>query len=296
MGRPTTVINTSYGRKPYNSGEEGDYLEMANVITRRAMEHQLESPRSQLDKPYLYDDYPDMEYEFPKPPGISIPTPLPDIPGITPQPDIDDIPGVDLPCSMVVLSPFKCCCDEDPELENEDMRWECVARLGFMQIPMSYHPPIGASGDDIMEQWCTAVTVLHNGSKAVTKYVAGGPHPLWIYPNEDVDGLNKWHYGDTLYAFVYSTDSNGVPVLVCSRAWVVHCFGCVENCCEDLPDGAFAYDTVNSPGTMDDDDSVTIYVTGGCAPFSWSVAGDGLSFAEATTTARENTLTSLADT
>lgn len=50
-----------------------------------------------------------------------------------------------------------------------------------------------------------------------------------------------------------------------------------------------AYDAGN-PETIDRSEEKTITVTGGCAPFAWSVAGTGFTLEHATTVGRTNTL------
>ena len=60
----------TYGRKPYIKGKTGSYSEMMDTTPRKAMLDQRLEKKSQYDKPYLVDDYAEMEHIQPPPPGI----------------------------------------------------------------------------------------------------------------------------------------------------------------------------------------------------------------------------------
>ena len=51
-----------------------------------------------------------------------------------------------------------------------------------------------------------------------------------------------------------------------------------------------AYDTTNSDETVDQSNTATVIVTGGCTPFSWEVSGTGFTLVAASTAGRTNTL------
>lgn len=49
-------------------------------------------------------------------------------------------------------------------------------------------------------------------------------------------------------------------------------------CCEDLPDGEFAFDDGSTPDTIVKNSSITVYVTGGCPPFTFATSSLGYTF------------------
>lgn len=66
--------------------------------------------------------------------------------------------------------------------------------------------------------------------------------------------------------------------------------------CECDPYILLEFDDDFTLDTIYDGESIDVYVTGGCAPFIWSVSGSGLSFDTSETDTRVNTLTAAADT
>ena len=55
-------------------------------------------------------------------------------------------------------------------------------------------------------------------------------------------------------------------------------------------DPVLAFDDANTSDTIVKNNSITVYVTGGCPPFTWAAPGTGYSWASGETTARENVL------
>jgi hypothetical protein len=62
--------------------------------------------------------------------------------------------------------------------------------------------------------------------------------------------------------------------ILCDTELQVFCqLGCD---CDDAD--AFSIDDGSTPDTINPNGNVTIYVDGGCPPFSWSISGNGYSF------------------
>jgi hypothetical protein len=63
------------------------------------------------------------------------------------------------------------------------------------------------------------------------------------------------------------------------------------DCCQDPTTPTFAFDDASTPDTIAKNSTISVYVTGGCAPYAWSVSGTGFSLGSASTSGVSNTLT-----
>lgn len=283
--QPDIIANTatgvSYERKPYITGDNDDYIDQMTRVPRKAIEDQQERPRSNFDKPYISDNYPEME-QFQPPPIIPIPKPhFPQPPFNTPVPNaMDDWPESGGICKVILDGPFYCCCESGKNNVTEHERDYCYADAGMMQIPIDLTPKGGSSGD-IVKTWLTSAIVTQNGARCITEYYEGGPTPLKIKPATD-----NFADGDVLELWIYGANRK----LSCHQKIEITCFQ--DKCCDCInpPEGAFTFDTTNTPETIIAGSSIDVYVTGGCPPFTWSVTGTGYSFESGTTKQRVNTL------
>jgi hypothetical protein len=90
--------------------------------------------------------------------------------------------------------------------------------------------------------------------------------------------------GDHVHLRVFYNDVLGS---VCSEM--------VSMWCEDIcscPSGTFAFDDGSTPDTIAPGGSITLYVSGGCAPYSWAVTGTGYTLDNASTSGLSNGLNS----
>lgn len=272
----------TYGRKPYISGEEDDYLAQMSRVPRRAMEVQErgEAPRSVFDKPYLTDNYSEMEQFQP----FHIPDPL--VPVDPPRPpeggkrigsggDDPVPPPPSDTCEISLQSPFKCCPKSGQTCRTRGGFTYAHARVSV--IPMAEHPPKKGVGNDLEEIWNNAIQVYHNGVQASTTYVKGGTWPLCI---ESTNGDGSWNNGDTLYAFIRGNTGD----VIAEARIRVSCFKDANCCdCEDPPEGPFLFDDASTPDTITANGNISLFVQGGCAPYNWSVSGTGYSLAASST-------------
>jgi len=60
---------------------------------------------------------------------------------------------------------------------------------------------------------------------------------------------------------------------VCKHCVDVRDSGCCEDCCP--AETTFEFDDPNTPDTIVAGDHISVYVTGGCAPFTYAVTGTG---------------------
>ena len=268
---PTDESGVTYSRKPYITGDDStDYVDQMRRVPRRAIEHQRETPRSNLDKPYVTEDYQEMEHFQPLPiPDPYTPDPMPD-PTPGPVPDVDDVVPSENVCALTILPPFKCCCEST---ENESRLEFCRAKVNAIIVPAQY-----------TSTWINYVHVLHNGSEC-TLHEKGGPFPIHA---ESASVDEQWAKGDKILAYLDFPDLG----MLCSEIAYVNCFDDTNCCnCDDPPEGTLEFDDDNTPDTIAKGSSIDVYITGGCPPFTWSVSGGDCSFTEATTNVRVNTLT-----
>lgn len=94
------------------------------------------------------------------------------------------------------------------------------------------------------------------------------------------------------------TVSNHVILAQMTDIYGTPCFLVVEQECDvcTCPSGDFAYDDGSTPDTIAPGGSITLYVSGGCPPYSWSVSGLGYTLDNASTTDVTNGLNSASGT
>ncbi len=256
MAKPKNPIVRNYGRRPSVIGDEGDYHEMMKTPPRKALLDQRLEPKSQFDKPYLQDDYAEMEYEQPAPPGLtSVSTPDLDWPEVPSSP-VPDLPppgeGGKL-CGLVCFSPLYC---DDPV--------ECHIAViqGYTTEDIYTHPGL--------------FHATINGAPVNIK-IEGGIRPIKIYPpairSPRCWGVYPDDPKDLVSLRIIGKDKSGNIILSCEENIDVFCqpgnkCGCN---CEDLPEGAFAFDADSTTDTIGPNSSTTIYFTGGCPPYKFFI-------------------------
>lgn len=272
----------TYGRKSYMGGEDDDYLSQMSRVPRRAMEVQDngETPRSVFDKPYVSDNYTEMEQFQPFP----LPDPIPITPVNPPEPSLHSVgdqpvpPPVPPPGSarISLQSPFKCC----PKLGQTCKDRGATTRFAHARVGVidtSEHPPKGGTGTELEEIWNNAIQVFHNGEAAPTTYIKGQVWPLCIQSTRpDL----TWKRGDTLYACIRGNKGT----VIADTSLRITCFTDPNCCdCDDLPEGVLTFDDASTPDTIVKGSAISIYVTGGCPPFTFSTNSLGYTFNEGVT-------------
>lgn len=278
-GKPSAT-GKSYGRKPYVVGPEGDYTEMMSRVPRRAMEDQATIPRSQFDKPYLNDDYAEMEHFQPMP-STNFAWPdlvFPDFSGPVPDPNVDLswVPkgaGGGIPCLMSLIGPMYCEPGAYPD-------WSYRGSIYLSLVNLNFLPSLG----DFLDN----VRVYINGSRYhnVTTGGSGRCGAGYLCIEKPPGG---WVPGDKIYVDVKDAAKANFGQSLCSQVLIVACIE--EACdCDSPPEGVFAFDDGSTSDTITPGSSISVYVTGGCPPFNWSVSGIGYNFTASNTQARNNVL------
>lgn len=255
----------TYGRRPYIEGETGSYPEMMEEIPRKAMLDQRWEKKSQFDKPYLEDDYHDMEHFQPPPtgrlnlsrfnaawPGGMGGKGFPSFSG--PVPTGLDLPGGEAWCGLTLQPPANCIKPVE----------------GVLSI---------IHGFTEAELW-SGLRVYKNGARHRNYDFEGAVRPLRIYSDPDPDTKDcDWAVWpatmDKIQAEIWTKNDDGVPVFRCKHKINVFCTIPAVDCCTDLPDGAFTWNTSSNPTTIASGGNATIYVQGGCPPYTWTVSGTG---------------------
>ena len=243
------ITGKTYSRKPYIKGEVGDYREMMDTIPRKAMLDQRLEKKSQLDKPYLKDDYSAMEYEQPPLPGDTIIfDPRKSFPPTKyPVPTWEELPSSETWCLITCHPP------------------------AFCNGPVQCHFSVmhGLSEEDLYE----GLRVYINGSGWRGFDFSGGPvRPIQIWPRST--GWQLWPPNmDEVEVQVWTKDDKGIPQFRCREKLSIFCGD--RFCCDTLPDGSFAFDNTSTPDTIAPGGNCFVYVTGGCPPFNYSVSGTG---------------------
>jgi len=268
--KKVTVGAGDYGRKPYMSRS---YNEMMRRTPLRATFDQELQKKSQFEKPYLPDEeYEDMQHWAPRFPDIQ----WDDSGPMGPRPTLPPYSPSDI-----------------------NRRWICslncdgrIGRCGnggcTYAIGTCYAELVGVGSEG---KWYVTGSpvkrILTGRNNPKFKKTYGTLDSIEIYPDWDKIAVTEYSMGyeykwkKATFEVTYK-DSDGN---VCRGELTVHC--CTT--CECPTDPAFEYDSGN-PSTIARNANATITVGNGCEDFSWSVAGTGFSFVNATTSTRTNTL------
>ena len=277
----TKSIIRDFGRKPYVSGDDDSYDKMMSRETRRSRLDTWQERKSVFDKPYLVDNYDEME-QYPEP----------DIPILPVEKSFDCVSQgvcVDLGQGTGTYSDYATCMkyctqktDEPPPPEPNE--W-CA---------LTCHPPPycwpakdnpveclfaiihGFTEEELMGDLRAYIyTGTYSGPAKVEISgggITGSVRPIKIYPPNDED-WTAWPPGpmDKIELQAWAKDDNGTPVMRCRT--MVDVF-CMSSCCRELPNGALAMDEDASSSTINPTDgeggpgTATVFWTGGCAPYT----------------------------
>lgn len=269
---PNNVSGKNYGRKPYISK---DYKELTKKVPRRAMLDQRAEKKSVFDRPYTQDSYPEMEHYY-QLPGFELPEPQ--FAGQVPTNLEWPAPG-STACAVVCYSPH----------------YEC-------EDAVECHVGIVISGARSLGQFLqtAALRVRVNGKNHTSFEVVGKNRPIpiiEIYPPQDDPNYGCWlKWPDGQDTVELSLVSKETGYALCTYKLDVFCRKECECDCEDPPTGAFSIDEDSTPDTIDPGGSITVYVQGGCPPYTFSVSSTGYSFSPEETDDPYSTLSCAAGT
>jgi hypothetical protein len=236
---------TYTSRKPYLKLKKS-LVEFFTAPTRHLKD--VVTKESQFEKPYLDSEYPQMHLDMPIP-DWPTPKPIPPIKPPGPKRRFTPVDGGEKPldecsgCTLVVHETHSSHCED----------W-----------PASIHP----------SQYCTTDHFVGRDCKLTISVIAGKLL-------KELPGLFGW---PTSRDLLFDSTIENHEVLVemidgggfyCSKTLKQHCIGCS---CASPPEGALSFDDASTPDTIVKNSSITVYVTGGCGPFTFATSSLGYTF------------------
>lgn len=152
------------------------------------------------------------------------------------------------------------------------------SNFGKCENPIEVHAGIFCTFDPPKGSDCDLRILSESSSQVVTTgaYWSMGPS-VAVYLSEDID-----------QHIVIAEMTDGAGNVCHSIATIV--------CCACPGSDTFTFDDSNTADTITAGASISVFVTGGCGPFTWSTGTKGYSFAHSETTERYNTLICAAGT
>ena len=271
-GSQPKSTDREYGRRQYVVGKETDHFHEIQRVTHKTEDDRNSQAHSEPIKPYMWDDYQEMEYWFS--PwnmnftwGVNVSPDYPTQVVYTTNPDAG--PGFAW-CFMGHFS-------------GHDCTKSIGARAQVLTGGIAGWDYEVLQGDD------SGITAVDNGtSGSFWDYEVFPPAGGWV-PNDQPQG-------DRHIIRICMTDYAGA---VCCEDVKVFCYPEEEEeveptCCETGP--WLSFNDGATPDTIAPGGTITLYVSDGCPPYSWSTGNNGYSFGSASTTTTSNTLTSAAGT
>lgn len=244
-----------YGRRGYIESDPKSHMDRMRRVTDFQKYHEALEKHSEWKRPYLSDDYPEMEYWWSPPfimnPKWWLPYYTPDVPV---GPDFFDPTKECVACAISCQGGSTC-----------DF-W------GWCHMSVACWLP----GQNISRDFSWEI-VEQDPADGIVEVEYDKPLSGCIRFKTDVYHVDK---NNEVYVKVKYTDGAGN---ICFDDVVLHC---KKDCC--LPDPPpFEWDE-NSDDTILRNDTAVVTVISGCLPYSWSITGTGFSLDYAETDVRSN--------
>ena len=257
--RRPDAINREFGEKPFINDPNISYLENANKVMLAAMARRRLEKHSEFQRPWLFDDYLPMDEYYP------VPFIYPDWPDMQPVVSETFIPenwDTTCWCSLSLFNPLYC--DSaiqvnvgPSSLMKDGVQGECIDSASFVVL---------VDGVEIPQSRLTNFTFFGFDIEA---------------PDGDWTPVPPIGSGESVRVTVYSRRKKGARKPMCDVVKRMFCYEREEcNCAAADP---FTFDDASTPDTIAPGGSISVYVAGGCGPYSWSVVGTGFTLDSATT-------------
>ena len=274
------IISRDYNRKPYMYGKDGDYLEMMKAPTAKAIENEgVMEPHSEFKKPYLYDDYQEMEH-FYNPSHF----PIPDMGGPLPTGRMQAI------CDAIRVFP----CDFDVFPYSTD---DCTQTIKAVWKDFAWPCKYEDRGWIINGAYDRSSLKMEVEDKPGGTALSGGGPELAVLLSSLPDDARDIEHSTVEFKFDESQiDDEGYAVVDLYFEIKGRCksHAQIKVLCETCPpDVAVSWNTDLSAETIapgDPTTTVDIFVKDGYGPYSWEVSGTGFTLGAATTSGVANTL------
>jgi hypothetical protein len=249
-----------YGRKLYRGSDDDGFRDLMRKKTVFMYDESFKASWSALEKPYLEDDYHEMETFLWNPPGFP--------PAIFDPPSSWDFPSV----------------PSDPQDPGEPFGWPSLT-VFYCTASGCYCENDTRSAIVECSHEITAVSLsfarLASKDFSVAVQLMGTAARLSITAGEDPPGALEIDVSMRAGAVKGSHDS----------IMITECYDCTP--CEEADD--ISWDTQNTAGTINAGENLPVYILDGVGPFTWEIdqcgdSGSGCSLSAAVTSGRSNVL------
>lgn len=266
-GKPRAT-SKEYGRRLYVEGAEVGHVDAMRRVPAKAMYDQRVEKMSEREKPYLSDDYDDMQYQYTPPellPWAWDVHPHPFDPrtgvgaGAFPKP----IPGAewywDWPCVIRCRSALAC----DGPVQCYPMMWSGDKKnLGFRVFIKE-----GMGGKwSAYSNWRYLPRLTKEEREKDPPRATDWP----LIVNAPIGGWNSFPDKDRHYIQVNMVDAAKHK---CHDDIGTVCYG--KDCCVQPEYVVMTLDAAGTDDTIDNENPATVTVQDGCSSYNWSVSGTG---------------------
>lgn len=286
--RPKSTPSRDSGIKPYMERQGTAFPNAMSRVTQTAKDWGVKEKHSEKLKPYLNPDlpYPAMDDFYPTPFAVESPFfPNGNWTNVNYGGEENWRFQCEISCRHTTrdqdrcTAPIKCTYGAwTIEDDGNPKGWQFLKQDGTditKLLKIEWKPDAGRVG----EIWATPISgvwgdIVDSDSERITA----------IFHDK---GNNKGQYYDTNLKRWFQLVSGKSE---CNARTIVQC----ETC--ECPSGTFAFDADSTPDTISPSGTISIYVTGGCGPYSWSTSSTGYTFGSASTEGISNTLISASGT
>ena len=284
MADKPKTCGLDYGHRTYMDAD--DYTSAMARGSDKAIDNRFKRPHSDDKKPYYNDEYPEMEYFWtPYDPPNFVPPGIPDDPRIVLPPSY---PGYNPGGGPTGQGDFTGCVFTVPQ-GDKFLNYEDITYSGIGLVLTSGRDVGRPDEFYVVADPLVSLAVEFGPIKILTevatvnRLAVGFTTPrvlVQALTEQEIEDGDYQLDGDYYPSQIVATTKSGGQCWF--AVWVVKCPPSVE----------FEWDTENSPETITQDHTISIFVEGGVPPFQWEVSGTGYTLGANKTTGRGNTLSS----
>lgn len=260
-GRPPVAKTKERGLKPFIN--KGAHPDMMRTVTTDRMSRSVVERHSEGQRPYFHDSYLEMDEMYPDP--------YP-----SPQGNPGGLPPVQI---------------ENPKEEVERLLQSKCAFL--LHNPLSCDEPVWMQFGIVTESLDfgnNRFRIFINGVETIYYYFEG--RKLFINPPTGRDWVSFPDSPADEVRMVVRKRKDEDGHIYCKHTIEVFC----RTVCCPAP-VTFEFDDDSTPDTIAPGGSITVFATGGCAPYTWIATGGGYTWADGSSTVNpQNTLVSASGT
>ncbi len=280
---PKKVKSRSTGVKPFLENAKTAFPNVMRRVTQTAKTWAVREKHSEKLKPYLSPgaNYPGFDDTYPTPFQVE----MPNIPGGN-WTDVE-YGGEDSYRFLCNISCFQTTKESD----------KCTAPIKCTYGAWTVEADGNVGGWQVFDSTGKDIT----GSFIIKwKPSAGLNGQIWITPDPSLIGILNDDFETLTFVFHDKGNKPGSYYHPLLQRWIQLVGG--KSTCKDkrrlkcvsciCPSGTFAFDDGSTPDTIAPGGAINVFVSGGCPPYSWSVAGLGFTMDNASTQGLVNVLNS----